>query len=419
MSCNTDKNSNENTENTDENTSVLNIEKMSTQDLLNFELDFTHYAISTSENEEIITERGTIINIPEGAFVYENGNEYSGDVDLRFREIVSAADIITTDVEMVYDSAGNNYIFQTAGMFEIEAYSTANKPLKLKQGKEINVTFNSINYGSYGFYKYNKEEENWNYNSSSTIIEKLPENTSTTYLKPEKVDPVNDYVIRLDIPVNFSELRIYSNLLWVYDGDKTNNEVDNILSQKVTNSYLEKDGSKYILFLKTANELYKLPVKPAFSENNYNIAIEKFNNTTNNFQPNNQILSNNNPVKRKKSISMLGLYNFDRFKKNNGAINVMASFNLNGKHLKDFTLFQIAGYDDVVIKYEVKNRSEFYYFPTESNKLIGIMPDGKVVYLTAEAFKEQTTTKTSNFELIEKKDQINNNEELDNFIALL
>ncbi|MBS1623109.1 MAG: hypothetical protein JST83_03755 [Bacteroidetes bacterium] len=82
---------------------------------------------------------GSQLHIPAGAFRTPDGKNVSGIVTLRYREFHDQKDIFLSGIPMTYDSAGQQYVFESAGMMEITAWQngkelTANpdKPIEVK-----------------------------------------------------------------------------------------------------------------------------------------------------------------------------------------------------------------------------------------------------------------------------------------------
>ncbi|MBS1685931.1 MAG: cell envelope integrity protein TolA [Bacteroidetes bacterium] len=82
---------------------------------------------------------GSQLHVPAGAFRTSDGKNVSGKVTLRYREFHDQKDIFLSGIPMTYDSAGQQYVFESAGMMEITAWQngkelTANpdKPIEVK-----------------------------------------------------------------------------------------------------------------------------------------------------------------------------------------------------------------------------------------------------------------------------------------------
>jgi len=387
-----------------------------------FDIPFDNYLINSEQAKTIITESGSEISIPANAFVFEDGTNFSGEAEIKYRELISAADIIASNVNMKYDSAGVTYDFQTAGMFEIEAYANGQK-LVIKEGQKIDITFGSQSAGSYGFYHYEEDSENWKYEGNSLVSLNKTQNTTFKPLKPTKLDQNNDIILEVNADYNlFPELKMYDNILWKYTGDKDVAEINNIFSKKIINSELvnAKNG-KYLLEITTYNKTkYEMEVAPVFSAKNFQKAENKFNTAVNN--------SSNKKVKRQTSITQLGLSNYDRFYHNPNAVRVMASFSIkNEKEIYDvenISVFLITGEnDDVIIKYEKKDYNSFDKFnfdKTKNNKLVAILPNGAVATLSSDEFPKSLIANSEHtFVLNELETPIKSVGELDNLISNL
>lgn len=75
-----------------------------------------------SERDTIVTHStGTKLRIPAHAFKDVAGNVVKGKVELHYREFHDVVDVILAGIPMTYDSVGQRYHFETAGMMEISA----------------------------------------------------------------------------------------------------------------------------------------------------------------------------------------------------------------------------------------------------------------------------------------------------------
>lgn len=106
--------------------------------LAEIDVPFETFSVNGSEEKTIITSTGAKIKIPANAFVDENQQPITGKVLVDYREIKSHAQIIASGVTMRYDSAGTEYIFQTAGMFQIEGTADG-KQVFVDKNKQLTV----------------------------------------------------------------------------------------------------------------------------------------------------------------------------------------------------------------------------------------------------------------------------------------
>jgi hypothetical protein len=381
----------------------------------------TRYTFKSDENNQFTAESGTKISIPSGTFVDENGKDISGIILLKYKEIRTASDIIINQIDMKYDSAGVSYDFQTGGMFEMSATS-GGKPVFIKKGKSIDVSYVSNSGGNYGFYSYSGN--NWKYagqSQSETDSENRTSKLNFELLKPVKSDPAKDLIIDFAIPYQkIPELSIYKRILWKYAGDKNYSDVKEILKKMITSPELLPSGKKgkYKFTFMTGKMKNELIIAPVFTGKDYADALQKYNTMT---------ISNNgeNKIHRTTNVSELGLMNYDRIYHRPEAVPIIADFEVidNGKSIdtQNLPLFHITGNDDVVVKQSSHN--EMYFSRQLKNKLVAVLPGNRVAILNSEDFgktvKSAASGNTVKFVLKVIDKQINSYEDLDKIISSL
>jgi len=408
FACNDKKTDDENIK-TDDSTVVTS---MSVRETLPFDVEFSNYNFVSSNDNQITTDRGTQIIIPSNAFVYTNGNDYTGDVVLSIREITSPAQIIAADVDMGYDTAGISGVFQTAGMFEIKATGNGQE-LQLKNGKEIEVNFMSTSGGQFNFYKYDDATANWSYKSTSYIKNVDQPVNPSNLMKPVKLDPSNDYLIQVEVDYgNFPEINSYKNILWKYSGDMSPDEVGKIVKQKFSEVSLEKSGKEFIMVLAIGNKKTRLEVEPVFKQSDYNNALNSYNASANNSTQAGQYVRTN-------KISSLGLFNYDFLYHNSDSRTISLEFKNGDNTIDNMILFQITGNNNAVIRNQIQGRFSFMYSPNMVNKIIGLLPNKQVVYLSNKDFNSQIKDNPSSLSLMEYNQEITSEEELENLISSL
>lgn len=102
--------------------------------------------------------------IPPQIFVDEKRKTISTKVQIKYREFQDAVDIYLAGIPMDYDAAGMQKRFETAGMFDIRAYSEG-KEVFIDSGKVMRVIFGSNKEGNdYHFFKLDeKGTRNWHF----------------------------------------------------------------------------------------------------------------------------------------------------------------------------------------------------------------------------------------------------------------
>jgi hypothetical protein len=394
FSCNSEKNneSEQGKKDSLEQTSLLKSEIVPAFENLNIE--YTKHEMASNEHFEIKSETGSEVKIPENAFVDENGNPVTGKVEIQYREIISASEIIFSGVDMKYEKDGKQYDFQTAGMFDIRAFSNG-KPVFLAKGKEIEVSFASNISGDYGFYSYDEKAGNWvetDYGKVEISEEEPQTEMAFQMPKPVQIDPKNDLIIEVKANYKrFPELAQYKGIMWKYVGEKDKAEITALLSKIWSNSELkplEPSKNIYTLSMITGKKAYDLEVMPVFSPAQYKKALAVY-------EEKKKVAelkkSKEYNVKRKTNISELGLYNYDAIHSSDRMI-VQSDFKVKTQDqllpVEDVNLFLIMGDDNVVIRYPHNKLTSMYISPSASNKLVAIMPGNKVAVLDSKNFEK-------------------------------
>ena len=117
---------------------------------------------NNKKSKRLKTKNGTEIIIPKNAFVDSSGNKVTSNITIKYRDFYNPSDFFLSGIPMDYDSAGNNYTFSSAGMFEINALA-GNRQLYLKKGKKIKLNFASNMKNIYNVYYYDTIENRWTF----------------------------------------------------------------------------------------------------------------------------------------------------------------------------------------------------------------------------------------------------------------
>jgi len=124
---------------------------------------YSYYDVDAVTGRNIHHFTGTRITVPPLAFANGSGELLHGKVTVRYREFHDMLDAYLSGIPMTYDSAGKKYDFQTAGMFDIQAFQD-NKPVFMSPGKTIQVDMPSTEKGNrFSFYKLDNANKNWTY----------------------------------------------------------------------------------------------------------------------------------------------------------------------------------------------------------------------------------------------------------------
>jgi hypothetical protein len=82
---------------------------------------FETFEVFSGVGDTFYTQSGSVIIIPPCKLLDSQQQEISGKVELLFRQWNNAAEIALSGVTMNYTSGGNNFLFESNGMFEIQA----------------------------------------------------------------------------------------------------------------------------------------------------------------------------------------------------------------------------------------------------------------------------------------------------------
>ncbi len=285
------------------------------------------YTVNCDDSTGIITPSGSIIQIPKGSLVDQNGKVVSGVVDVQYREFRDPVDFMCSGIPMTYDSAGTNYFFESGGMFEINA-SQNKASLQVNPEKNMTVRMSTpYNPEQYNQYYLDTVQKQWIYkgkdhgqkdeqnlamvdsctsNESSTSVN-IPKTrdhaTSSAVQKCEeevkkaeaKKEAITKEVVALKsarpvAPVkanpkithfnfgydkkDFPELAVYNNILFDVGAENKDFKESYYATtwEKVTMEDGPKKGVNYKMTLSRRNQNVVLIVYPVFEGKNYDSA---------------------------------------------------------------------------------------------------------------------------------------------------
>lgn len=135
-----------------------NIEDLMT--ILSPESSQQDFAIIPTLNQTISGKEGTEVEIPENAFVFEDGSSPKGPVKISLTEAFDFNSFMKHDLSC----SSEGELLETGGMIKITAYSEG-RELKIKEGQEIAITYpeSQIKTGMELFYGEANEQgvSNW------------------------------------------------------------------------------------------------------------------------------------------------------------------------------------------------------------------------------------------------------------------
>jgi hypothetical protein len=258
----------------------------------------TTFSVNTAKDTLLVSARGSEIMVPRNAFVFENGKPVNGKVELYYREFHDQIEIMMSGIPMHYDSAGQQWMLESAGMFEITATQNGT-PLKLAPDREINVRMISNRPdNNYNIYYLDTVKRSWQYISDNTresgtcseplyfINEKEEKKYNAFVATPAPVQPVQPFratpgatTFSIDyVSDEFPELEAYDGLKFEpLVGDKN---FDEKLAQRIWEN-IEVTHSEipgiYAIQLSEGRKSHTFNARVVTDEGNYDKAITEFN----------------------------------------------------------------------------------------------------------------------------------------------
>lgn len=159
-----------------------------------FDVDFTRFWVKSGNAKTYTIPSGTEINIAPCHFMDAEGNTVEGDVEIRYREMNDPVDFAVSGIPMTYDSAGQKYTFESAGMFELQGWQNG-KQVFINPNCPITINQKTVSTnGKFNMYYLDTAKRNWEYigkpnwveEPTTTSIEKdfLVNNSSKSELIP-------------------------------------------------------------------------------------------------------------------------------------------------------------------------------------------------------------------------------------------
>lgn len=286
--------------------------------LQDINVNYASYIINNKKGGELAYNKSKII-IPPNALVDENNNLVEGDVELRYREFHDVVDFFVSGIPMTYDSAGNTYHFDSAGMMEILAYKDG-KPVFIHPDKKIEIRMASNYPGSqYNLYYLDTAAKNWECRGKDDVVEgvqktqpissvpaikdtiaseesieqkpvmvqmrkdcekvknEIAEISKTKPVEPKKLNK-KKYTFNIEVdPKEFPELALYKNVQFEVGEENKNFSSKMYKTTWESAALSEKEkGISYNLSLTKGSEKHSFVVYPVFEGKSYEDAMKTF-----------------------------------------------------------------------------------------------------------------------------------------------
>lgn len=128
-----------------------------------FDVDFEQFWVNSGTAQTLIVSSGSTINIPPCHFTDEAGNPIQGKVEIRYREMNDGVDFAVSGIPMTYDSAGQEFLFESAGMFEVQGWQNG-KQVFINPTCPITIEQKTVSTdGKFNMYYLDTINRNWQY----------------------------------------------------------------------------------------------------------------------------------------------------------------------------------------------------------------------------------------------------------------
>ena len=180
------------------------------------QINLTDYNIDTSKDTLIRYNPATQIRIPEAAFLDTDGNVITSEVKLRFRSFSNPVEIFLSGLPMEYTSGGEDKVFESAGMVEIQAQADG-KEVFTNPNSKIEVDFLSLDASNeFNVYTLDTLSGQWQEQGKDIVtVEKIAVESQDLPKTPTppKVAGLNAFSIE-DATNEVSHISMYKNVLF-------------------------------------------------------------------------------------------------------------------------------------------------------------------------------------------------------------
>ena len=115
-------------------------------------------------------KKGTLIKIAENSFLNKEGKLYKGKVKVQLKEATNSLEIAASGIPMTYTTEnGEETLFESAGMFYLNAKDKKGNQLSLAKGKNVEIQFPNRVTGK-RFKVYFFDGKKWVYHGKNQII---------------------------------------------------------------------------------------------------------------------------------------------------------------------------------------------------------------------------------------------------------
>ncbi len=393
------------------------------------------FIIDTSKDTLLEMKSGSSIFIPANSIV-DADNKPVAEVKFMYEEYTDVASMLLSGIPMTYDSAGESNIFQSAGMFWVNATKTDGEQLFVSDDKEIEVNIVSDvsdETGEFNFYEFDTATGNWNYLTTASADEYIPESEEITEETNEGyvyTGPKIDFVFEMEFTNDYADAEEFNNMLWKYSGNKEYKDPEMeswIFTTSWTTTDIEKDPDnegEYILELYNNETSFVTSIVPVkgqnYSNEEFNEQVEELDENIVKITNANLQARNEERFKRTMGLSGFGYFNWDAIHKFRKTINAQVEFMAEGSKITNPTrIYQVFTEINGMVEHNPDGKNSVVLTPDMDYLFIAINTDGTVLLCeeTYNLFNEFSNGGRKSVDLISTGITIRTKEDLSEIIG--
>lgn len=256
------------------------------------DITYTSYVVSGTSASTITYSTGSTLKIPAAAFVTAQNEPVGDSVKIMYREFHTPGDIFLAGIPMNYDSAGTQHQLESAGMFEIRAFSK-DQELKLASGKQIDVKLATNSADErFDVYALDTAAKTWQYKGADKIVaqdltykfkaespvQQRDEPVQAVQAPPQLPAKASDSKFKFKIEFDakyFPELASFKNVQFEVADKNFSYKFYETEWEEMILSAGEKQGT-YVMKLQKEDTTVKVLVQPVLSAKDYEKALQEF-----------------------------------------------------------------------------------------------------------------------------------------------
>ncbi len=178
------------------------------------DIPYQHFDVDPKVDNVIVTASGTTIRVPKNAFLDEAGIPITSNVKLEYREFRNPLDFYVAGIPMELNENGEDKVFVSGGMFEINASNAKNTSVFVNPVNKIKVDLLSTSKSKdFNVYDLDKETNQWIAKGKDLITVTRKEDEIESLNIPHRPQVAKPYSFSIkDDTGEFPEISEYENV---------------------------------------------------------------------------------------------------------------------------------------------------------------------------------------------------------------